>query len=183
MGMFDTIHLPKPATCVACQAAIASTQTKAFDSTLEDYWIGDCVGHAEEIRIVRETLYCEACRTLDRQAVYLVVYRGILVDIAADLEAAEAEMRRFSLERLILWYHDLCVRRDEVRREREDVLHFLRDVVRWFGEKYDQMPQEERARRMLLFWGNRSILEAAAEPLDAIRAYLERREQQATGDE
>ena len=54
MGMYDTIHLPEPIDCAACEAHITSTQTKAFDSTLEDYWIGDCVGHAEEIRIARE---------------------------------------------------------------------------------------------------------------------------------
>lgn len=63
MGMFDTIHFEKPIACAVCQAEIPSIQTKAFDCALDDFRIGDCIGHAEEIRIVRESLYCTACLT------------------------------------------------------------------------------------------------------------------------
>ena len=93
MGMFDTIHFEQPIACVVCQAPILSTQTKAFECTLDNFRIGDCIGHAEEIHIVREGLYCDACHAYDQQFVYLAVYRGILVDIALDLPAAEAQLQ------------------------------------------------------------------------------------------
>jgi len=67
MGMFDTIHFEKPIACAVCQAEIPSIQIKAFDCALDDFRIGDCIGHAEEIRIVRESLYCNACRTYDHR--------------------------------------------------------------------------------------------------------------------
>jgi hypothetical protein len=35
-----------------------------------------------------------------------------------DLPTAESQLRSFSFERLILWYHDLCAKRDHERRER-----------------------------------------------------------------
>lgn len=174
MGMFDTIHFERPITCAACQAEIPSTQTKAFECSLDDFRLGDCVGHAEEIRIVREDLYCHACRSYDRQCVYLAVYRGILVDIAPDLPTAEAQLRGFSFERLLLWYHDLHARRVAEHRERLEVERFLRDLAYWYEEGYDRMPPEEREKkRWPGFFLYRSLLEDAAGPLAAIRAYLE----------
>ena len=177
MGLFDTIHFPKPVTCLACQVQISSTQTKAFDPFQNDFYIGDCVGHAEEIRIVREALYCDACHVYDKQFVYLVVYRGILIDIVADLATAEAQLQNFSFERLILWYHDLFAKREDERRERRALSGFLHDVLHWFEGKYDQMPPEELDKRWAFFLQNRAILESAENPLAAIRAYLEQMNQ------
>jgi hypothetical protein len=176
MGMFDTIHFEKPIACAVCQAEIPSIQTKAFECALDDFRIGDCVGHAEEIRIVRESLYCNACRTYDQQWIYLVVYRGILTDIAFDLATAEAQLRTFSFERLLLWYHDLYAKREHERRERCEIEGFLRDVARWYEEGYDQMPQEAREKHWLFFLRYRSLLEKAASPIAVIRAYLDQRE-------
>jgi hypothetical protein len=180
MGMFDTIHFEQPIACAICQAPIPSTQTKAFECTLDNFRIGDCIGHAEEIHIVREGLYCNACHAYDQQVVYLAVYRGILVDIALDLPAAEAQLRSFSFERLILWYHDLYAKRMAERRDRLEVERFLHDVAQWYEEGYDRMSQQERDKRRLFFFLHRSILENAASPIGAIRAYLD---QQPTGDE
>jgi hypothetical protein len=177
MGPFDVIHFRQPVTCVACQAEITSTQTKAFDPLQNDFQIGDCVGHAEELRIVCEGLYCDACRAIDEQFVYLVVYRGILVDVAADRETAESQLSNFSFERLLLWYHDLFARLVAEQRQRQSLAGFLRNVLRWFEGGYDQMPPEEREKQWFFFWHNRDILEAADNPLAAIRAYLEQMEQ------
>lgn len=175
MGMFDTIHFEKPIACAACQAEIPSTQTKAFDCTLDDFCIGDCIGHAEEIRIVRESLFCNACHDFDRQWIYLVVYRGILAEIALDLATAETQLRTFSFERLLLWYHDLYAKREQERRERCEVEGFLHDVARWYEEGYDQMSQEERQKKRLFFLRHSSLLESAASPVAAILAYLDER--------
>jgi hypothetical protein len=178
MGLFDVIHFPKPISCVVCQAQITSTQTKAFDPLQNDFYIGYCVGHAEEIRIVREALYCDACHAIDQQFVYLVVYRGILVDITTDLAAAQAQLGSFSFEKLILWYHDLSAQRDEERGQLDALTGFLHDVLRWFEGKYDQMLPEEQEKNRFFFLHNSSILETAGDPLAAIRAYLEQMTQQ-----
>ena len=177
MGLFDVIHFPQPLICVACQVGITSTQTKAFDPSQNDFHVGDCVGHAEEMHIVRESLHCDTCLVYDQQFVYLVVYRGILVDVAADLETAEAKLHSFSFEKLILWYHDLSAKRDDERNERQAFAGFLHDVLRWFEAKYDQRPPEEREKQRFFFLHNRAILETADSPLAAIRAYLEQKEQ------
>lgn len=182
MGMFDTVHFPQPLTCVACQAKITSIQTKAFESLMEEYHIGDCIGHAEELRIVREGLYCEGCRVFDRQYVYFVVYRGILTDITLDLPTAENRLREFSFDRLLLWYHDLYAKRIQERAQRHHMERFLHDVRRWFAEGYHLQPQNElppdktSTRRRLLFFFHLDILEQSATPLEAIEAFLQQME-------
>ena len=184
MGMFDTVYFENPIACAVCQAPIASTQTKAFDCTLDHYRVGDCIAHAEEIRIVRENLYCDACHAFNQQFVYLAIYRGILVDIALDLTTAEVQLRTFAFERLILWHHDLYAKCMTARRDRLEVERFLHEMVRWYEEGYDQMPQVEREKRRMFFL-QRSILENATSPLAAIRAYLDQQsesEDSATAD-
>lgn len=177
MGMFDTIHFEQPIACVVCQAPIVSTQTKAFDCTLDNYRIGDCIAHAEEIRVVREDLYCDACHAFNQQFIYLAVYRGILVDIALDLATAETQLRTFSFERLIFLYHDLNTKRLAERCDRLEVERFLHEVTQWYGEGYDQMSQAERDKRWMFFFSQHAILENAASPLAAIRAYLDQQPQ------
>ena len=41
--MFDTLVFPEPIACVQCGTAIASTQTKSLESTLDTYRVGDVV--------------------------------------------------------------------------------------------------------------------------------------------
>lgn len=60
------------------------------------------ISHTEEIRLVRERLYCDACRAFDQRFVYFGVYHGILMDITLDRSVAEAQVRTFSFARLIL---------------------------------------------------------------------------------
>jgi hypothetical protein len=71
MGTFDPIHFEQPIAYVVCQAPLASTQAKTFDRTLDSYRISDGMVHAEEIRIVREDLYCDVCHASEPQFVYL----------------------------------------------------------------------------------------------------------------
>ena len=119
----------------------------------------------------------------NEQFVNLVVYRGILADITLDLPAAEAQLRSFSFERLILWYHDQYAKRVAERRDRWEVERFLHDVVRWYGEGYDQLPPEarEQKRLSLLFFRHRDLLENAADPVAALRAYLAERKEEEAG--
>ena len=184
MGMFDTVHFDRPIVCAVCQAPILSAQTKAFECLMDSFRVGDCISHAEEIRLVREGLYCDACHTFDKQFVYFVVYRGILIDVTPDRETAEAQLRTFSFERLLLWYHDLYAKCIAEQRDRRQLEHFLRDVVSWYEEGYDQLTSEERDKRGFLFWLHRPLLEKAAAPLDALRAYFDqlRADDEATSD-
>lgn len=62
--MFDTIYFDRAYTCQKCQKRIYSTQTKEFENLLESFHVKDCVGHAEEIRIVKEELFCDSCSGL-----------------------------------------------------------------------------------------------------------------------
>ena len=103
----------------------------------------------------------------------MAVYRGILIDITLDRPAAEAQLRSFSFERLILWHHDLYAKRMAEQRQRQQIEHFLHDVVRWYEEGYDQLPPEERSQQRFVFWMHRPLLENAGNPLAALRAYLE----------
>lgn len=174
MGMFDTIIFDQPIPCPKCGAEIRSDQTKAFECTLEDYRIGDCIAHAEETRIVHDELYCDQCRQFTGALHYLVVYRGILVGIETEREAAEAHLRSFSFEKLLLWYHDLYAKRQRARADTRHAEAFMHNVCEWFEQGYDKMASENR-RSMLFVW-NRDILENSDTPLAALRRFLANRE-------
>lgn len=92
MGMIDTILFDQPIPCPKCGAEITFDQTKAFECTLDEYRIGDCVAHAEEIRVVRDELFCGQCKKVTEKHTYLVVYRGILAGIEEDLENTERRL-------------------------------------------------------------------------------------------
>lgn len=95
--MLDTIIFDHPIPCPQCGVEIRSDQTKAFERMLDDYRIGDCVAHAEEIRIVGYDLYCDACKAFTTRY-YLADYRGVLVGIEQERESAEALPRSFNME-------------------------------------------------------------------------------------
>ena len=106
MGMFDTVYLKPPYACSNCGKEIGAVQTKAFEQTLDQFRISDSISHAEDIRIVKEELYCQNCRELPAGFVYLVVNRGILAGIADRLDDAWTVLPEMNLEQMILWYHE-----------------------------------------------------------------------------
>lgn len=177
MGMFDTIILDPPIPCPKCGAEIRSDQTKAFDCTLDEYRIGDCIAHAEEIRIVRDELFCEQCKAFTGTHYYLAVYRGILVSIEQRREVAEALLHSFNFEKLLLWYHDLYRQRERARSETHRAEMFMHNVCEWFEGGYDKMAPEDR--RSLLFVWNRDILDKSDTPLAALHHFLAQREAEA----
>jgi len=182
MGMFDTILLQQPVLCNNCEAAITSVQTKAFESLLANYRIGDCIAHAEELRIVQETLYCDHCRNFGGQTIYLVVYRGILTAITMDLATAQAELQNFHFEKLILWYHDLYAQMQVAEGERRSIERFLNELHEWYAQGYDKDHDqaEDSGGLRRLFVLNASLFQESANPLDAIARYLT---QQKGGDD
>lgn len=176
MGMFDTILFDQAIPCPKCGAEILSDQTKAFECTLDDYQIGDCIAHAEEIRIVREELFCSQCKQFTGKNYYLAVYRGILAGIEEDLESAEHRLRTFGFETLVLWYHDLYARLQNALGDAHRSEVFMHDLCEWFEKGYDRLTEEQRTDPLLLFLWNREILESSPDPLAALRQFLAQRQ-------
>ena len=177
MGIFDTIVFNKAYTCPQCNAEIASTQTKAFEQTLSSYHVKDCISHAEDIRIVKEELFCYKCSSFGGQYVYLVVVRGILTGVADTLQAAQGMLNDLNLEKMILWYHDLFTKYQSESREKHGALNFMSHVVEWFEKGYHKLEEGDAATKgKLLFIWNREHLQDAQEPLEAIKKYLAEKE-------
>jgi len=173
MGMFDTIVFDKAYTCTQCGAEVASTQTKAFERTLSHYHVKDCISHAEDIRIVKEELYCGKCSKFEGQYVYIAVVRGILVGVADTLEAAQGMLNDLNLEKMILWHHDLYKKYRQELGRKTRALNFMRNTVNWFEKEYHKLGEgDEAKKRHLLFILNKDYLAEAQEPLEAIKKYL-----------
>jgi len=106
MGMFDTILFDRPIPCPKCgprSARIRPRPSSARSTSIGS--VTPSVAHAEEIRIVGDDLYCDACKAFTARY-YLAVYRGVLIGIEQEREAAEALLRSFNFEKLLLWYHE-----------------------------------------------------------------------------
>lgn len=183
MGMYDTIIFAEPIACPTCGAEIRSDQTKAFECTLENYRVGDCIAHAEESRIVGDDLFCTQCRAMTGMRYYLAVYRGILVGIEQERQAAEELLRSFSFEKLLLWYHDLYRTRERARSKIRRAEGFMYNVCEWFERGYDKpVPEEESKIRRLFIW-DREMLEASDGPLAALRRFLAESESRRKSDD
>lgn len=173
MGMFDTIYFDKPYLCPNCRAKIDSTQTKAFERTLTNFHIKDCVSHAEEIRVVKEELFCNRCSKFAGQHVYIAVFRGILVGVADSLQEARHMLNDMNLEKLILWHHDLYEKYDREVRENEGILRFLKNVVEWFEEgRHKKKKDKVKGIGDILFLFDKEYLKGAKDPLEAIKKFL-----------
>ena len=177
MGMFDTIYFDKPYRCPKCKAKIDSTQTKAFDRTLVNFHVKDCVSHAEEIRVVREELFCNKCSEFDGQYVYIAVFRGILVGVADSLQEARHMLNDMNLERMLLWYHDLYREYDGKISENNGILRFLRNVVEWFEQgRHKKKKDKEAGIGDILFLFDKEYLKGAKDPLEAIKRFLAKKQ-------
>jgi len=135
---------------------------------LENYHIGDCVGHAEDVRIIKDELYCDNCRKFTG-IVYIVVDRGILLGTAGTLDEARKLMDSLDMEHFVLFYHKLYERYLKERKEKHMYLRFLKNLREWYGEKlYEKPPNGLSA---LHFW-NLSDLKGAKDPVESIERFL-----------
>jgi len=170
--MFDTIYFDKAYTCPKCQKRIYSTQTKAFENLLESYHVKDCVGHAEEMRIVKEELFCDNCRVFIGKSVYIVVSRGILLGITETLEEAKKLLNDLNQEKLVLWYHDLYRRYIGERNEKRSYVRFLEDLREWYGERLHERPEPDSGIERLRFIWNSRHLKGCMNPVESIERFL-----------
>ncbi len=170
MGMFDTIHFDKAFICPVCQENIYSVQIKEFENLLENFYVGDCIGHAEEMRIIKKELFCDKCSKFTGKNVYIIVNRGILIGATETLEDGKKVLNDLNFEKLILWYHDLYQRYTRERKEKHSVEHFLEDLSEWYGERvYEKQESGVAAFRFLL---NSAYLKGAADPLESVERFL-----------
>jgi hypothetical protein len=172
MGMFDTVYFDKTCTCPICQGRIHSVQTKAFENMLEDFHVKDCVGHAEEIMVVKEELFCDNCSKSIGKSVYIVVGRGILLGITDSMEAANKLLNELNQEKLILWYHDLYQRYIRERNEKHSYGRFLEDLREWYGERLYERPETDTAIERIRFIWNSRHLKGAMSPVESIEWFL-----------
>jgi len=172
MGMFDTIYFDKAYTCPKCQKRIYSTQTKAFENLLENFHVKDCVGHAEEMRIVKEELFCDNCSEFIGKNVYMVVSRGILLGITETLEEAEKLLNDLNQEKLVLWYHDIYRRYIGERNEKRSYGRFLEDLREWYGERLHERPETDSGIGGFRFIWNSRHLKGALNPVESIERFL-----------
>jgi len=171
MGMFDTIYLDKEYTCPICGRKIKSIQTKEFENILENYYVKDCIAHSEDIRIIRDELFCDNCLKSTGDNIYIVVNRGILVGTAESLEEAKKLSNDLNSEKLILWYHDLYQRYVEERKEKDSYRRFLDDLHEWYGERLYEKAEDSIAKRIWLIW-NLKHLKGALNPVESIERFM-----------
>ena len=84
---------------------------------------------------------CGACKAFTTRY-YLAVYRGVLIGIEQEREAAEALVRSFNFEKLLLWYHDLYHKRQRTLADKRRAEAFMRQVCEWFEGGYDKLAPE-----------------------------------------
>jgi len=171
MGMFDTVYFDKARTCPLCQGKIYSVQTKAFENMLEDFHVKDCIGHAEEIMILKEELFCDNCSKFTGKSIYIVVGRGILLGITDTLEEAKKLLNDLNQEKLLLWYHDLYQRYIGERKEKHSYGRFLEDLREWYGERLYERPETDAFERIRFIWNSRH-LKGALNPVESIERFM-----------
>ncbi|MBA7516230.1 hypothetical protein ES705_08276 [subsurface metagenome] len=172
MGMFDTIYFDKAYTCPKCQGKIYSTQTKSFENLLEAYHVKDCIGHAEEMRIIKEELFCDNCSKFIGKNVYIIVGRGILLGITETSEEAKKLLNDLNPEKLVLWYHDLYRRYIGERNEKRSYGRFLEDLSEWYGERLHERPETDSAFERLRFIWNSRHLKGCINPVESIERFI-----------
>ncbi|GFO95950.1 hypothetical protein ig2599ANME_0132 [groundwater metagenome] len=180
MGMFDTICFDKAYECPECKGKIGSVQIKDFENMLENFHIGDSVGHAEDVRIIKDELYCDNCGKFTGQDIYIVVDRGILIGTTLTLEEARKLLSALDMEKLTLLYHELYKKYIRERSEKNMYWRFLDDLREWYGEKlYENPPTGLSALR---FW-NLSDLKGSRDPVESIERFLSYRKMRKALDE
>ena len=172
MGMFDTVCLDRACTCPICQKTIHSVQVKAFENQLETFRTKDCIGHAEEMRIIKEELFCDRCRKDIGKSIYIVESRGILLGITDSLEEAQRLLNDLNQEKLVLWYHDLYQRYIAEQREKHSYQRFLKDLGEWYGERLHECAETDSATERFRFIWNSRHLRGALSPLESIERFM-----------
>ncbi len=169
MGLFDTIILEKKYHCPVCGREIESIQVKDFDPYLQTYRVGDCISEPDDIRLVKEGLYCSSCQKFTGQHVYAAVDRGILVGTAGNMEEAESLLGTLSIEKLLMLHRSANKKHlaDVMKRNRN--LNFLDNLCIWYGKELYKKDKSDPERK----WFLRDFeFEGIDTPIEALKAFV-----------
>lgn len=172
MGMFDTIYFDRKYPCPICGNGIADIQTKEFENLLNNYSVKDCISHAEDVRITKDELFCNACSRHTGKYVYVVVVRGILIGITESFNTAKELINDLNLEKLILWYHDLYKKYIQEQNDKGSYSRFLSELSEWYGKRLYLKKDDERKGLGFYFLGNLRHLRGALSPVESVERFL-----------
>jgi len=92
------------------------------------------------------------------------IFRGILVGIGDSLSETRQMLDTSGLEKIVLWYHDMCRKYRSEKLERDHLERFLRSIVEWFGST--------GKKKLLSFSLDSVYFRDAGDPLEAIERFL-----------
>jgi hypothetical protein len=145
MGMFDTIKFPKPIACTTCGKLHEDTQTKQFEKTMTIYIVGDMLPTTVIHGIVEETIVCDHDSEKEKcsfdQKVYLVIWHGILIDVASSVEDARKKLDSFGFGDLFLLYQLLYKERNDFQAKYGRLRHWIKSY-----REFERLPMEEQRR-------------------------------------
>ncbi|TES97191.1 MAG: hypothetical protein E3J90_07215 [Promethearchaeota archaeon] len=145
MGMFDTVVFPKPIKCVTCGKLHLDVQTKQFDKTMTSYKVGDIVPTNVIHGVIEEILSCDHGSEGEKyyfdQKCYFVIWHGILIEVAGNIDKAKNKLELFGVGDLFFLYQALF-------KERNDFQAKYRRLKSWVKSyrEFEQLSKEEQQR-------------------------------------
>ncbi len=174
MSDFDTIWFGAAFDCPTCGEPIKSVQLSELRKEFEepekrrgDIFIGDCVSHSEDVRIIKKELFCGLCsKNYTEKYVFFPIFMGILIGVTESLESATKMLTKMvSIERLSSLYHDLYRKYKEELGIKQQHISFLVDFLKKYKEGITQPDQYNRPENSNYF--------KDTDPLVAIDKYLD----------
>ncbi len=145
MGMFDTVTFPKPIKCVTCGKLHLDVQTKQFEKTMTNFSVGDIVPTKVIHGVIEEILSCDHGSGGEKyyfdQKCYFVIWHGILIDIAGNIEEAKTKLESFGVGDLFFLYQALFKERNNFQAKYQR----LKSWVKSYRE-FQLLPKEEQQR-------------------------------------
>jgi len=156
MGMFDTIIFEKPIVC-ECGHKIESSQTKAFDSVMETYRVGDLVSSTPILSLEKDWTYCEICDA--HIEFYIACSYGIYLGVFERYREGKEAIENFGMEQLLKFY---------VKREKPSKRLFHHTPI-GFMKKLVSFYENPKPKKKEIF----AIYDFTKEtPMEAIKNYL-----------
>ncbi len=143
--MFDTIKFPRPIACATCGKLHEDAQTKQFEKMMTNYFVGDIVPTTVIHGVVEENLICDHDSDGEKysfdQKVYLVIWHGILIDVASSVEDARKKLDSFGFGDLFFLYQSLYKERNDFQAKYSRLRHWIESY-----REFQQLSKEEQQR-------------------------------------
>ena len=166
MGMFDTVHFPRPIKCIVCGKEHTSTQMKSFENCLVNYRVGDIVDETEIISgIVEGKIYCDHKETKDsqssKQKVYFVIWHKILIDVIEKTVKAEEILSKFGIGDLYFLYENMHDKKTNFERKYHTLLTYFKILGNYiFLDKEQQKEFKNEKEKLFISFSKKDIINA-----------------------